>query len=85
MPIKITFSVAFLAHFLRCPYLCIVFFIVLDLRLQRLGQSVDPFFMSIHEAHPVNYPFVTHFFSSLYNLSLGRTFEGTLMEICSPL
>ena len=29
--------------------------------------------------------FVTYFFSSLYNLSLGRTLPGTLIEMCSPL
>ena len=29
--------------FPRCPYLCIVFFIVLDLRLTRLGYSGIPF------------------------------------------
>ena len=32
---------------IRNPYLCNVFFIVLDLRLTRLGYSGIPFFMSI--------------------------------------
>ena len=45
--IKTAFFIAFLAHIANQSYLCIVFFIVLDLRLQRLGQSVDPFFMSL--------------------------------------
>ena len=32
----------------KCPYICIVFFIVLDLRLtKRLGQGVDPFFLPL--------------------------------------
>ena len=31
--------------FLKRPYLCIVFFIVLDLRLTRLGYSGIPFFL----------------------------------------
>ena len=30
----------------KSPYLCIVFFIVLDLRLTRLGYGGIPFFMS---------------------------------------
>ena len=33
--------------FRRSPYLCIVFFIVLDLRLTRLGYSGIPFFLLI--------------------------------------
>ena len=32
------------------PYLCIVFFIVLDLRLTRLGYSGIPFFLFITQA-----------------------------------
>ena len=52
--------------FLKRPYLCIVFFIVLDLRLTRLGYSGIPFFLSLcqdaprcvrlerHMCHPVN-------------------------------
>ena len=31
------------------PYLCIVFFIVLDLRLTRLGYSGIPFFLPLPE------------------------------------
>ena len=50
-----TFNICYIAWFIRLntcrfqssPYLCTVFFIVLDLRLTRLEQSVAPFFMSI--------------------------------------
>ena len=39
--------------FLKRPYLCIVFFIVLDLRLTRLGYSGIPFFLSLRQDAPV--------------------------------
>ena len=39
--------------FLKRPYLCIVFFIVLDLRLTRLGYSGIPFFVSLRQDAPV--------------------------------
>lgn len=39
--------------FLKRPYLCIVFFIVLDLRLTRLGYSGIPFFLSLCQDAPV--------------------------------
>ena len=38
--------------FRRSPYLCIVFFIVLDLRLTRLGYSGIPFFLSLCQDAP---------------------------------
>lgn len=34
------------------PYLCIVFFIVLDLRLTRLGYSGIPFFLPFSQKNP---------------------------------
>lgn len=39
--------------FLKRPYLCIVFFIVLDLRLTRLGYSGIPFFLSLRQDAPL--------------------------------
>ena len=39
--------------FLKRPYLCIVFFIVLDLRLTRLGYSGIPFFLSLCQDAPL--------------------------------
>ena len=39
--------------FLKRPYLCIVFFIVLDLRLTRLGYSGIPFFCPYAKMPPL--------------------------------
>ena len=39
-------------NFMDSPYLCIVFFIVLDLRLTRLGYSGIPFFLPFSQKNP---------------------------------
>ena len=39
-------------RFAKPPYLCIVFFIVLDLRLTRLGYSGIPFFLPFSQKNP---------------------------------
>ena len=46
--------------FLKRPYLCIVFFIVLDLRLTRLGYSGIPFFLSLCQDAPLREAWKTH-------------------------
>ena len=46
--------------FLKRPYLCIVFFIVLDLRLTRLGYSGIPFFLSLRQDALLREAWKTH-------------------------
>ena len=43
------------------PYLCIVFFIVLDLRLTRLGLSGAPFFFALNSGAPKIFTNITNF------------------------
>ena len=45
LEVNLKIKLVFLASFIKSPYLCIVFFIVLDLRLTKFGSQRRAFFM----------------------------------------
>ena len=51
-------------RFGKSPYLCIVFFIVLDLRFTKVGARLAPFFMPIR--------FVLHFFTLSLHFNINK-------------